>query len=217
MLDETKWQPEMERARELCRRLFMDRREESKTPSEPVASSSGYLRFPAPAGEMAASAAPGAAATPPAAAPRGPDVALRAVAEQPCGSWKEMLEWCIDVVHAEGAFLVNNQGLVMASAGQVPKDGFESTGAELSFSMEQVEKIDYAVGRLRWAHLDFDLRRLVGYRATKDENTEQGLILGLVNGSGFTDDLKAILAARIGRSLLAIGLEARPMPATTRP
>lgn len=92
--------------------------------------------------------------------------------------WEACIAWCIEVTRAEAAFVVDSQGFIIATRGRIPSHGFECTGAELIYAMDQLERIDPEAGKLLWIDLDFNKRHLVGFVTPEEEATY--FIVGLV-------------------------------------
>ncbi len=64
-----------------------------------------------------------------------PEPAAEPAAPAPeIGTWEAFLAWSLELTRAHGGFVVDSQGFVIASRGNVPKDGFEGIGAELCSS-----------------------------------------------------------------------------------
>lgn len=97
------------------------------------------------------------------------------------GSWEALLAWTADRFEAESAFIVDNQGFVIANRGKIPSDGFEALGAEVYLAFEQLERLDPLAGRLLWLDLEFTRRRISALRA-KVPNREQ-MVFVAVNSS----------------------------------
>ena len=96
-------------------------------------------------------------------------------------SWEALLAWVSDRFGAEAAFIVDNQGFVIANRGRIPSDGFEALGAEVYLAFEQLERLDPSAGRLLWLDLEFTRRRISALRA-KVPNREQ-MVFVAVNAS----------------------------------
>ena len=79
--------------------------------------------------------------------------------------WDEFLAWSLNKVRSSAAFAVDPEGFVIGSSGNVPEDGFEGTGAELSYVMSQADVMNPEMGGLRSITLGFDNRRLSGFRS----------------------------------------------------
>jgi hypothetical protein len=146
---------DIERARELSRRLAFPSRQGSAQAVDTTA----YIRFPAVVQERPGRAVE-ATTTSTSAVPT-PAVSERASA----ASWEDLLAWLAEQLGAEAAFIVDNQGFVIANRGKIPSDGFEALGAEVYMSFEQLERVDTLAGRLIWIELEFTRRRLTALRA----------------------------------------------------
>ncbi|MDY0260887.1 hypothetical protein [Syntrophotalea acetylenica] len=113
--------------------------------------------------------------------------------------WESCIAWCIGITSAEAAFVVDSQGFIIATRGRIPSHGFECTGAELVFTMDQLERIDPEAGKLLWIDLDFNQRRLVGF-ITPVQNNEY-FIVGLVAPDPAYNILKPSISKHIVKSL----------------
>jgi hypothetical protein len=114
-------------------------------------------------------------------------------------AWEDCIAWCMQVMRAEAAFVVDSQGFIIATRGRVPSHGFECTGAELVYSMDQLERIDPEAGKLFWIDLDYDKHRLVGF-VTPAEDMEY-FIVGLVEPDSSYNSLKNTISHQIIESL----------------
>ncbi len=114
-------------------------------------------------------------------------------------AWEDCIAWCMSVTRAEAAFVVDSQGFIIATRGRVPSHGFECTGAELVYSMDQLERIDPEAGKLLWIDLDFDKHRLVGF-VTPPEDQEY-FIVGMVGPDPSYNVLKHSISRQIIESL----------------
>jgi hypothetical protein len=79
-------------------------------------------------------------------------------------SWELLLEWGMEVCHARAAFVVDSQGFVIASRGNVPTDGFAGIGAETCYLMGEIEGIDGEAGPLKSIEMTFQNRTILGFR-----------------------------------------------------
>jgi hypothetical protein len=70
-------------------------------------------------------------------------------------SIETLLNWGLSIMGATGAFTVDPQGFVIATAGVTPSDYFESTGASLSFAVEQLGLVDSNSEPLLWVELGY--------------------------------------------------------------
>jgi hypothetical protein len=137
---------------------------------------------------------------PPSEVNSGPAVAEK-VPEAPLSvpekftSWEDCIAWCMQVARAEAAFVVDSQGFIIAVRGRVPASGFECTGAELVYAMDQLERIDPEAGILLWIDLDYDKRRVVGF-VTPSEG-EEFFILGMITPDSSYNAVKNVMARQI--------------------
>jgi hypothetical protein len=114
-------------------------------------------------------------------------------------AWEDCIAWCMQAMRAESAFVVDSQGFIIATRGRVPSHGFECTGAELVYSMDQLERIDPEAGKLYWIDLDYDKHRLVGF-VTPAEDMEY-FIVGMVAPDPSYNSLKHTISRQIIESL----------------
>lgn len=138
-------------------------------------------------------------------APASPEVAPLAAAvapQQTFRDWESCIAWCIDVTRSEAAFVVDSQGFIIATRGRIPGHGFECTGAELIYTMDQLERIDPEAGKLLWIDLDFNKRRLVGFVTPEKEN--EYFIVGLVAPEAAYNASKHLISKHIIESLPAM-------------
>jgi len=135
-------------------------------------------------------------------APASPEVATPPAAPAPPQTfrdWESCIAWCIDVTRAEAAFVVDSGGFIIATRGRIPGHGFECTGAELIYTMDQLERIDPEAGKLLWIDLDFNKRRLVGFVTPEEEN--EYFIVGLVAPEAAYNASKHLISKHIIESL----------------
>ena len=114
-------------------------------------------------------------------------------------SWEDCIAWCMELLGAEAAFVVDSQGFIIATRGLVPAHGFECTGAELVYSMDQLERIDSEAGKLSWIDLDYDKHRLVGF-VTPGDATEY-FIVGIIGPDSSYNSYKNTISFQIIESL----------------
>ena len=116
--------------------------------------------------------------------------------------WESCIAWCIGMTRAEAAFVVDSQGFIIATRGRIPGHGFECTGAEMIYAMDQLERIDPEAGNLLWIDLDFNKRRLVGF-VTPAEDTAY-FIVGLVAPESSYNASKNVISKHIIESLASM-------------
>lgn len=110
-------------------------------------------------------------------------------------SWESCIAWCMNMIRAEAAFVVDSQGFIIASRGRVPSQGFEGAGAELVCSVEQLERVAPDAGKLLWVDLDFDKRRVVAF-ITPSESSEY-YVVGFIAPDASFYSLKQHLTTQI--------------------
>jgi hypothetical protein len=112
--------------------------------------------------------------------------------------WVEFLAWSLDRVHASAAFAVDPQGFVIGSSGNVPEDGFEGTGAELSYVMSQADVMNPEMGSLRSIALEFANRRLSGFRSEMAGG--EGFVVAFVDADAFDETAQGHIARQLEHS-----------------
>lgn len=135
---------DLELARSLSRRL----RESRDAPTTKIEPSPRYLRFDA------RRAAPESWLSPLSrmGAPFGADV------------WNELLDGCLSAADATGAFLMDAQGLVVATRGTMKQDAAESIGGRLMGALDQIELIGSSTTAVSF---EVDGGWLTGLRSTQ--------------------------------------------------
>lgn len=118
---------------------------------------------------------------------------------QEFNDWESCIAWCINITRAEAAFVVDSQGFIIATRGRIPGHGFECTGAEMIYAMDQLERIDPEAGKLLWIDLDFNKRRLVGFVTPAEETAY--FIVGLVGPEASYNASKNLISKHIIESL----------------
>lgn len=114
-------------------------------------------------------------------------------------SWESCIAWCMSILRADAAFVVDSQGFIIASRGRVPSHGFEGTGAELVCSVEQLERVEPDAGKLLWVDLDYDKRRVAAF-VTPSENADF-FVLGFIVPDPAYHSLKQIVTRQIIENL----------------
>jgi hypothetical protein len=114
-------------------------------------------------------------------------------------SWENCIAWCMQATRADAAFVVDSQGFIIAERGRVPAQGFECTGAELVYAMDQLERIDPEAGNLLWIDLDYDKRRVVGFVTPSEEG--EYFIIGLTNPDSSYNAVKQTVSRQVIDSL----------------
>lgn len=114
-------------------------------------------------------------------------------------SWEVFLAWSLELSRARAAFVVDPQGFVVATRGNVPSDHFEGLGAEMAYAMEQLNRIDGEAGPLLTIELQFASRRLVAVRADRGE--EGSFVIGFVGARPLSDEVRGAILRQLAHSL----------------
>jgi hypothetical protein len=114
-----------------------------------------------------------------------------------------MLDWSAERCRAAAAFVIDPEGFVIGSRGAVPEDGFEGTGAELSYLMGQADAMNPEGGAVRSVRLEYPDRTLVGLRTEADEAA--GFVLAFLDPQALTPALGAAILSVLERSLPELG------------
>jgi hypothetical protein len=117
-------------------------------------------------------------------------------------SWEVLLAWGLELCQARAAFVVDPQGFVIASRGNVPADGFDGTGAELAYGMEQLDRVDPEAGALHGIELQFEGRKVF---AVRGEAASGLYVLGFVGSRTLPEELKSALHRQLVYSLHTLG------------
>jgi len=105
--------------------------------------------------------------------------------DQDFQTWDGFLDWTLGVSHSSAVFAVDPQGFVLGARGAVSEDGFEGTGAELSYIVGQAQAMSRQPEELQSVALDFGDRRLVGLRVRMSDS--QDFLLGFVEPQRLTN------------------------------
>jgi hypothetical protein len=133
------------------------------------------------------------AATPPTAEPEhGADEPLNDFTR-----WDEFLAWSLNTVRSSAAFVVDPQGFVIGTSGNVPEDGFEGTGAELSYVMSQADVLKTEMGSLESIHLRYRDHRVSGFRASGEA---EGFLVAFIDAESFTPRSHEHVARQLAHS-----------------
>ncbi len=103
-------------------------------------------------------------------------------------SWEVFLAWSLELTRSRAGFVVDSQGFVIASRGNVPKDGFDGIGAELCYAMDQLDKISPESGHLRVLELGFTGSRITGIKIAGEALGP--LVIGFLGSRPLTDELR---------------------------
>lgn len=162
---------DLEIAAELSRALREPRREHDPTPASLRARFGRSVAIPAPP-----------------AAVGGPSAHASELEHVSLDSWEVFLAWSLELTRSRAGFVVDSQGFVIASRGNVPKDGFDGIGAELCYAMDQLDKISPESGLLRVLELGFTGSRITGVKISGEAFGP--LVIGFLGSRPLTDDLR---------------------------
>lgn len=130
--------------------------------------------------------------------PPGPVVDLHAPPLE-LESWEVFLAWSLELCRARAGFVVDPQGFVVATRGNVPTDHFDGLGAELAYAMEQLDRIDAEAGSLLSIELQFASRRLMAMRVSKE--SAGSFVVGYVGSRPLGDEIRTAIARQVTHSL----------------
>ena len=154
--------------------------------SEPgAAASSPYLRFAQTATDQAPQ----------------PTKPAEAADDEPLNDftrWNEFLAWSLNKVRSSAAFAVDPQGFVIGSSGNVPEDGFEGTGAELSYVMSQADAMNPEMGGLKALALEYADHRVAGFRV--ESPGAEGFVVAFIDAEAFTSKTQEAIAKQLEHS-----------------
>jgi len=114
-------------------------------------------------------------------------------------SWEVFLAWSLELCRARAGFVVDPQGFVVATRGNVPTDHFDGLGAELAYAMEQLDRIDTEAGSLLSIELQFASRRLMAMRVSRD--SDSSFVIGYVGSRPLGDEVRNAIARQVAHSL----------------
>jgi hypothetical protein len=163
---------DLNRAREISRRLAEREKRPAPKPAaapapgpahrfsaEQVRAAAGLPAPPAPASPAASAPAASAPAPARAAPPPRPLPPLPAG-----GGWDALVAWCRSALLAESAFLIDDQGLLVASAGKIDAREAEGIGGRLVFTLEQADEMKGDALSARAITLEYGGSCLSGWR-----------------------------------------------------
>ena len=113
--------------------------------------------------------------------------------------WDEFLAWSLNKVRSSAAFAGRSSRLLSsARAATFPEDGFEGTGAELSYVMSQADVLKPEMGELRSVELEYADRRVAGFRVESAD--AKGFLIAFIDAEGFTDTTRNQIARQLDHS-----------------
>lgn len=111
--------------------------------------------------------------------------------------WNEMLALCVEQAHAELAFVVDDQGLVIASHGSEEASLIEGIGARLLIAFEQTDQMSALGDRAESIAIQMGRRWLTGLRMRIDES--RPVILGVLGPEVVSQETRERLELLIDR------------------
>jgi hypothetical protein len=114
-------------------------------------------------------------------------------------TWEVFLAWGLELCRARAGFVVDPQGFVVATRGNVPDDQFGGLGAEIAYAMEQLDRIDTEAGSLLAVELQFASRRLMAIRLAKEG--VGSIVIGFVGSRPLVDEVREALLRQATHSL----------------
>lgn len=114
-------------------------------------------------------------------------------------TWETLLAWSLEMCQARSAFVVDSEGFVIGSRGNVPEDAFEGTGAELCYAMEMLDRVDPEAGPLRAVDLHFAGRNLVALCA--EEESCGRFVIGFVGSQPLSSQVRDAIVTQLAHSL----------------
>ena len=112
--------------------------------------------------------------------------------------WDEFLAWSLNTARAAAVFAIDPQGFVIGSSGNVPADGFEGAGAELSYVMSQADVMNPEMGALKAIGLEFADQRVTGVRA--DVADAEGFVIAFIDAESLHESARAQISRQLEHS-----------------
>ncbi|MBN1656651.1 MAG: hypothetical protein JXA30_22960 [Deltaproteobacteria bacterium] len=131
---------------------------------------------------------------------------LQAIPKRPESGFSSIdsfVRWCHEAINAESTFVVDSQGFVISNCGALPDEHSEGVGAELSYALEQLNRISDKENRLLCVNLDYDKQHIYGFQVA--ESDEEHFILGVVTRTPLEHRLKEAIMRTTAEVLPAIG------------
>jgi hypothetical protein len=135
----------------------------------------------------------------PTARPEPPPVVDLHAAPLELESWEVFLAWSLELCRARAGFVVDPQGFVVATRGNVPANQFAGLGAEMAYAMEQLDRIDVESGSLLTLELQFASRRLLAVRVAR--NGSGSFVVGFVGARPLADEVRAAIMRQLAYSV----------------
>lgn len=114
--------------------------------------------------------------------------------------WGKMLDWCVDALDADAAFIVDARGLVIGGAGLLGSGEVEETGARLIVAFGQADRMLSSHGASLSLSVELESGWLVGIRIPSRDDEE--FILGIVSNEALSQDIRRELAKAFSKKAL---------------
>lgn len=105
--------------------------------------------------------------------------------------WNEMLRYCVESTRAELAFVVDDQGLIIASHGDAEPSLIEGIGARLLIAFEQTDQMGALGEPSESMTIQMGQRWLMGLRMRLDEN--RLVVLGVLGPEVISEETREAL------------------------
>jgi hypothetical protein len=105
--------------------------------------------------------------------------------------WASVLDWCSTALDADSAFVMDEQGLVVASCGVLDTDAAQGIGARLVLAFEQADRMDAAADSQSIA-IELGGSWLSGLRVPM---AEQRLTVGIVASRALGGEVRGTIAS----------------------
>ena len=119
------------------------------------------------------------------------------------GGWKAMLDWVVSALDADGAFIVDSRGLVVAASGLLGADVVEETGARLIIAFEQGDLALRSHGKALSVTVELESGWLVGMRVPVRDD-DAGFIVGIAGPLPLTHEARRKIAAEFTKKALGV-------------
>lgn len=105
---------------------------------------------------------------------------------------ESLLKWCYELSNANMVFVVDAEGFVLSSCGMSSEDQTEGAGAELSYALEQLDRISDEETELLSICLEYNTKHIYGFQAFGDDR--ERFILGISTNSPIEYRVKEALS-----------------------
>ena len=150
---------------------------------------------PAPSEAPAGPAAVPAAATPVQvpSARVAPAPAPPAIEE--ARTWDDFLALCLPVAGAEGALVMGDQGLLIASCGPIPASDLEGVGARLMATLDHGRRMQLEEGREPAVVVELGMGWLTGFTVVLRDGSK--LTMGLIGPAALHAEARSLIASAL--------------------